>query len=74
MLKKDGIASESGHYNIGEVQPIDLIASQNLDFFQGSIIKYVCRFRHKGTPIKDLQKAMQYLEWLIQLTKEETPK
>ena len=71
MLPKTGMASKSSHYNVGAIQPIDLIASQNLNFFEGNIVKYVCRAKRKGTPIQDLEKAKQYLDWLIIITKKE---
>ena len=67
ILKKDGLAAKSNHYNIGQIQPIDLIASQKLDFLQGSAVKYICRYKYKGTPIQDLEKAKQYIDWMIQL-------
>jgi len=48
------------------IQPWDFIAANDLDFFQGSIIKYVTRFRNKNG-IEDLEKAKHYLEKLIEL-------
>lgn len=53
------------HYSNADVEPIDLIDSCNLDFFEGNIIKYVCRYKYKGG-LLDLQKARQYLDWLIE--------
>jgi len=70
MIKKTGIALKSTHYNIGKIQPIDLIVEQRLNFIEGSIVKYVCRYKFKGTPMQDLLKAQQYLQWLIELQKE----
>ena len=34
-------------------------------FLMGNVIKYVCRFPHKGTPGLDLEKAEWYLKKLI---------
>ena len=42
----------------------DYSYSQGLDFFEGNIIKYVTRWRHKNG-IEDLYKAKQYLDRLI---------
>jgi hypothetical protein len=53
------------HYNFGEVQPIDLIRAQKLSFCEGNVVKYVCRYRHKGG-MEDLKKAMDYLQWVIE--------
>jgi len=29
------------------------------------VLKYLCRYQRKGTPIQDLQKAKQYIEYQI---------
>lgn len=44
----------------------DYINSNNLDYMQGNIVKYVTRFRKKNG-VEDLKKAKAYLEKLIQL-------
>ncbi len=48
----------------GDVQPIDLIESQQLDFNEGCIVKYVCRWKRKDG-VLDLKKARYYLDRLI---------
>lgn len=48
-----------------DVQPIELIHSMGLGFFEGNIVKYVSRWRDKDG-IEDLKKARTYLNWLIQ--------
>ena len=35
------------HYQRGKIQVWDFIADQNLDFFLGNVVKYVCRAGHK---------------------------
>lgn len=52
------------HYEKLKIQPIEFISANDLDFFQGNIIKYVCRYKHKDG-IKDLEKAKDYIERLI---------
>lgn len=54
------------HYKNKAIQPWDFIASNDLDFFQGNIIKYVVRWREKGG-IEDLRKAQHYLEKYIEV-------
>ncbi len=54
------------HYLNRAIQPWDYIAANKLDFFQGSIVKYVTRFREKNG-IEDLKKAKHYLDKLIEL-------
>jgi len=49
------------HYDIGEIQPWDVIKKLNLDFFEGNVLKYLSRFTFKGTPEQDLTKATNYL-------------
>ena len=45
------------HYTKGGIQPIDFIEANDLDWHEGNIIKYVVRYPHKGTPLKDLMKV-----------------
>jgi hypothetical protein len=33
--------------------------------FEGNVVKYVARYKHKGQPLKDLKKAEFYLKRLI---------
>jgi hypothetical protein len=59
------------HYGQGSIQPIDFIeATFSRDEYRGHlkacILKYLCRYQHKGTPLEDLRKAKVYLEWLIE--------
>ena len=46
----------------------DYAHSHGLDFFEGNIVKYVTRWRHKNG-LQDLQKAKMYLDKLINLEK-----
>jgi len=51
------------HYKKYKIQPVDFIIQNKLDFCQGSVIKYVVRFKEKGL-IADLDKAIHYIELL----------
>ena len=53
------------HYTQGKIEVWDFIADQDLGFLAGNVIKYVCRYRHKGNPKQDLLKARAYLDKLI---------
>jgi hypothetical protein len=53
------------HYTQGAIEPIVFIQDQKLDYMEGNVVKYVVRYKYKGTPLKDLLKAKVYLEWLI---------
>jgi len=56
------------HYTKGGIEPADYIEANDLDFFEGNVVKYVTRYPHKGTPLKDLHKARFYLERIIRRT------
>ena len=47
-----------------EIEPWDFIHANKLDFAQGNVIKYICRYKNKNG-IEDLKKAKQYIEMLI---------
>ncbi len=52
------------HYTQG-IECADYIESHSMDFFQGNAVKYLTRFKHKGTPLDDLKKSKWYIERLI---------
>ncbi len=54
------------HYTNGlEIQPLDYIIGNQMDFLEGNIIKYVTRYPQKGG-INDLYKARVYINKLIE--------
>lgn len=53
------------HYQVQNIQPIDYILANQLDFCEGNIVKYVTRWRYKNG-IEDLKKARHYLDFLIE--------
>ena len=57
------------HYQRGKIQVWDFIADQNLDFFKGNVVKYVCRAGSKSgeSELDDLMKAKVYVEKAIEL-------
>ena len=63
------------HYNRGSVQFIDYLEGsftpdEYRGFLKGQVIKYISRYRYKGSPAEDLLKARQYLEWLMEFERE----
>ena len=54
------------HYKRMRIQPWDFIAENNIGFFEGNIISYVCRW-HSKNGLEDLQKAKHYIDKLIEL-------
>lgn len=53
------------YYKRGSIQVWDFIRDQGLNFHLGNVIKYICRYGHKGdynSQVSDLKKAIHYLE------------
>ena len=55
------------HYKSGNIECIDYIADQGwaVGYILGNIVKYAVRCMHKGTPIEDLTKIINYATILI---------
>ena len=49
------------HYKTFRIQPYEFISKNNLSFFQGNVVKYVCRYLNKNG-IRDLEKIIHYCE------------
>ena len=54
------------YYKDMAIQPMEFLQKNRLTWCEANIIKYVCRHHKKGG-IKDLLKAMHYLESLIEM-------
>ena len=57
------------HYTQFKIQPAVFVIENGLNYCEGNIVKYVCRYKLKNG-IEDLKKARHYLDMLI--TKVET--
>lgn len=53
------------HYKTMKIQPIEFILANDLDFCQGNIVKYTCRYKQKGG-VEDLNKVIHYARLLIE--------
>lgn len=53
------------HYRQGEIQPIEYIHANNMDFFSGNVVKYITRWKYKNG-LEDLKKAKHYIELLME--------
>ena len=49
------------HYKDMTIQPFEFISKNELTFFQGNVVKYVCRYKQKNG-IQDLEKIIHYCE------------
>ncbi len=53
------------HYKKYKIQPSRFINENKILFAEGNAIKYICRHQDKGKK-KDLEKAIHYLEMIIE--------
>ncbi len=51
------------HYKKMKIQPIEFIISNNLNYTEGCIIKYICRHKDKNG-IEDINKIIHYCEFI----------
>ena len=65
--KREKIMNESDpkHYSNLPIEPWDFIQQNKLDFFEGNVVKYICRWKNKGG-VDDLRKAITYIEKIIE--------
>lgn len=61
-----GVQIGGSHYKELAIQPIEYIHKNGIGFAEGSVIKYVSRWRSKGG-VEDLKKARHFLDLLIEM-------
>ncbi len=59
------------HYKHYKIQPYEFISKNGLSFFQGNVIKYVCRYLFKNSAVQDLEKIIHYCQLEIKRIKDE---
>jgi hypothetical protein len=60
------------YYTRGSIEVWDFVRDQDLNYFLGNAIKYICRAGHKHDKAQDLSKAIHYLENELQSTLSES--
>lgn len=73
---KSGMAIAQSHYNQCEVEPIEVMQmyftpQEMYGFCKGNAVKYVLRSRFKGHELQDMEKALQYTTWAVDVLKGE---
>ena len=73
-VKFDNVNSPS-HYKHGKKETIDVIrdcmeSDEYHGYLKGNVLKYVSRYKFKGEPLQDLEKAQWYLNRLIKEVKD----
>jgi len=68
MKNKNSLKKQvaGNHYKNIPIQPWEIIDAHNLNFYEGNCLKYLLRHRYKNGK-EDLQKAIHYLEHLIEI-------
>lgn len=66
---KDNI--NPSHYKQGNIEVIDFILDQQMNYLEGNVVKYVSRYKYKNW-LEDLEKAEWYIKKLIETYKETT--
>lgn len=76
--KMPDMVNHPPHYNNRRMEAIDIIEmiieiekNPKVAYNMSNVLKYLLRFRDKGTPVKDLNKAVWYLNRMIQKVEEE---
>ena len=59
------------HYKHYKIQPYEFISKNGLSFFQGNVIKYVCRYLFKNSAVQDLEKIIHYCQLEIKRINDE---
>ena len=57
------------HYKFFTIQPFEFISKNELTFFQGNVIKCVCRYKHTNG-VEDLEKIKHYCDLEIKKLKD----
>ena len=63
VMTKDNI--NPNHYKQGNIEVIDFILDQKLNYLEGNVIKYLSRYKFKNG-LEDLKKASWYLNRLTE--------
>lgn len=63
----------AGTHYAAPIQHWDFVTANELDYFQGQITKYVCRWKKKNG-LKDLEKAQHFLEKYIEIQRTQQPR
>ena len=72
---EDDVVNKPAHYGDGKIECIDymrqILGLQGfIDYCHGNVIKYQHRYKYKGKPVEDMEKAQYYLNKMIEAMKE----
>ena len=77
--KVNDFVNHPPHYTAGDVECIDAIRASMSDeqfrgYLKGNTLKYIWRYDKKENPVEDLNKAIWYLEKLVEALNDEYKK
>lgn len=55
------------HYKNMAIQPAEYAEKNGLSLLEGNVVKYITRWKLKGQPLSDLQKAKHCIDLLIEI-------
>jgi hypothetical protein len=70
--KKDSpLQKQTGgtHYKNMAIQPAEYAEKNGLSLLEGNVVKYITRWKLKGQPLSDLEKAKHCIDLLIEIHK-----
>lgn len=68
------LGTAPAHYSHGKITPWEVIDDWDLEYYCGNASKYICRHKHKGNPVQDIQKAIDCLTKYKTILEKETAK
>lgn len=63
IKKRNSPGNEDNHYK-GDIQHTEFSLEARLNALEHNIVKYMCRYKDKGSPLLDLRKILWHIETL----------
>lgn len=63
----------SDYYDRGGISVRQFAEAKGFDYSEGSLLKYLTRYKFKGNPVGDLEKLVEIAEYLLKREKEKRP-
>ena len=69
--KQTALQTQTGgtHYKNMAIQPAEYAEKNGLSLLEGNVVKYITRWKLKGQPLSDLEKAKHCIDLLIEIHK-----
>ena len=67
--KQTALQTQTGgtHYKNMAIQPAEYAEKNGLSLLEGNVVKYITRWKLKGQPLSDLEKAKHCIDLLIEI-------